>query len=154
MKRAVGIFAGALFLASIAPLGFVRAAGQASASDAVTASLTGAPGNAANGRTLATARDRGNCIACHVLPAPDEATHGNMGPSLKGVADRLSEAQLRARIIDARKLNPASIMPSYHLTEGLHRVAKGLEGKPVLSASEVEDMVAFLLTLHEGKPAR
>ena len=80
------------------------------------------------------------------------ATHGNLGPPLKGVADRQSEGQIRARIVDARAFNAASLMPSYHRTEGLKRVAKNLEGRPVLSAQEVEDMVAFMLTLREAKP--
>lgn len=115
-------------------------------------SLTGVAGDAERGRALAWARDRGNCVACHVIPAPDMGTHGNLGPSLKGLADRQSEGQIRARIIDARVFNAASLMPSYYRTEGLTRVAKSLEGRPVLSAQEVEDMLAFMLTLREGKP--
>jgi len=115
-------------------------------------SLTGIAGDVERGRALAWARDRGNCVACHVIPAPDMSTHGNLGPPLKGIASRQTEGQLRARVIDARAFNASSLMPSYHRTEGLKRVAKPLEGKPVLSAQEVEDMVAFMLTLREGKP--
>lgn len=115
-------------------------------------SLTGVAGDTAKGRALAWARDRGNCVACHVIPGPDVATHGNLGPSLRGVGDRLSEGQIRLRVVDARAVDPGSLMPSYHRTEGLKRVANNLAGQPVLSAQEVEDMVAFMLSLREGKP--
>lgn len=115
-------------------------------------SLTGIAGDVERGRALAWARDRGNCIACHAIPSADMASHGTVGPPLKGLANRQNEGQIRARIIDARAFNTASVMPSYHRTEGLKRVAKTLEGRPVLSAQEVEDMVAFMLTLREGKP--
>lgn len=118
----------------------------------VPQSLTGAAGDAERGRALAWARDRGNCVACHAIPGPDMATHGNLGPPLKGIADRQGEGQIRARIVDARAFNPGSLMPSYYRTDGLKRVAKALAGRPVLSAAEVEDMVAFMLTLREGKP--
>lgn len=124
----------------------------ASTSTNLPKSLTGEPSDAERGRALAWARDRGNCVACHVIPAPDMVTHGSIGPPLKGLADRQSEGQIRARIVDARAFNAAALMPSYHRTEGLKRVAKPLEGRPVLSAQEVEDMVAFMLTLREGKP--
>ncbi len=113
-------------------------------------SLTGVPGDADRGRTLAWARDRGNCVACHVIPSPDMFTHGDVGPALKGIANRQTEGQIRARIIDARAFNAASIMPSYYRNEGLKRVAKGLEGPPGALAQEIEDMVAFMLTLREG----
>lgn len=115
-------------------------------------SLTGVAGDAERGRALAWARDRGNCVACHMIPSTDMVTHGDVGPSLKGIASRQTEGQIRARIIDARAFNATSVMPSYHRVEGLKRVAQALEGRPVLSAQEVEDMVAFMLTLREGKP--
>jgi L-cysteine S-thiosulfotransferase len=117
--------------------------------DAIPQSLTGSPGNAVRGRQLVFARDRGNCIACHVIPAPDEASHGNLGPSLRGVADRLNEGQIRLRVFDIRRIAPASIMPAYHRVDGLKRVAAALAGKPVLAAQEIEDVLAFLMTLHE-----
>lgn len=153
--RAVGILVGALCMSVVSPaLAQDPVSLRASAGQGLPQPLTDIPGNADRGRALATARDRGNCVACHVIPAPDEATHGNLGPSLKGLADRQNEAQIRARIVDARALNPASAMPSYHRTGGLTRVAKALDGRPVLSAQEVEDMVAFMMTLREGQPAR
>jgi L-cysteine S-thiosulfotransferase len=117
--------------------------------DAMPFALTGNPGDAVRGRQLVFARDRGNCIACHVIPAPDEASHGNLGPSLRGVADRLDEGQIRLRLVDVRRLAPASIMPTYYRVDGRKRVAAALRGKPVLAAQEIEDVLAFLMTLHE-----
>jgi sulfur-oxidizing protein SoxX len=115
--------------------------------DAVPRSLTGRPGDAARGRDIVFSRERGNCAVCHIMPAPDERSHGNVGPNLRGVASRLSEAQLRLRLVDARRLNPASIMPSYYRLDGLQRVAKAYAGKPVLTAEEIEDALAYLMTL-------
>jgi len=99
------------------------------------------------GQALASDRERGNCILCHVLPSPEERHYGNLGPSLKGVGRRLSEGQLRLRLIDSRRLNPDTIMPSYFGIEGLVRVATPYRGKPVLTADDIEDLVAYLQTL-------
>jgi L-cysteine S-thiosulfotransferase len=115
--------------------------------DGVPRSLTGRPGDPARGAEIALAREQGNCLACHVIPAPDAAAHGNVGPPLGDVADRLSEAQIRLRLVDMRRLNPTSIMPSYYRVDGLRRVAAAYAGKPVLTAAEIEDVVAFLATL-------
>lgn len=115
--------------------------------DTVPRSLTGTPGDAARGRDVVFSRERGNCVVCHVMPAPDERSHGNVGPSLKGIAARLSEAQMRLRLVDGRRVNPASIMPSYYRVDGLVRVAKAHAGKPVLTADEIEDALAYLMTL-------
>src|SRR5262245_49463444 len=97
--------------------------------DAVLQPLTGKPGDAARGRDIAFSRDRGNCPICHVIPAPDAKLHGDVGPSLEGVAGRLSEGQMRLRLVDGRKVNPASIMPSYYRLDGLKRVAATYAGK-------------------------
>jgi L-cysteine S-thiosulfotransferase len=115
--------------------------------DAIPASLTGRPGDAERGRDIVFNRERGNCAVCHVMPAPDKRSHGNVGPSLEGLAGRLSEGQLRLRLVDMRRLNPRSIMPSYYRLDGLQRVAKAYFGKPVLSAEEIEDALAYLMTL-------
>ncbi len=115
--------------------------------DAIPRSLTGAPGDAARGRDIAFSRERGNCIVCHVIPGPDERAHGNVGPSLEGVASRLSEGQMRLRLVDGRRLNPASLMPSYYRVDGLVRVGKAYAGRPVLTAAEIEDVLAYLATL-------
>jgi L-cysteine S-thiosulfotransferase len=120
--------------------------------DAIPQSLTGKPGDSAQGRVIAFARDRGNCPVCHVMPAPDEKLHGNVGPRLVGVADRLSEGQMRLRLVDARRLNPASMMPSYYRLGGLKRVAAVYAGKTVLTAEEIEDVLAYLMTLRTSLP--
>jgi sulfur-oxidizing protein SoxX len=121
--------------------------------DTIPQSLTAKPGDAARGREIAFSRDRGNCPVCHVLPAPDEKLHGDVGPSLVGVAGRLNEGQLRLRLVDGRRLNPAGVMPSYYRVDGLKRVATTYAGKTVLTAEEIEDVLAYLMTLRrEQKP--
>lgn len=117
------------------------------AGDVILQSLTGKPGDATRGREIAFARERGNCIVCHAMPAPDERLHGDVGPSLKGVAARLTEGQMRLRLVDERRLNPSSLMPSYYRTDGLKRVAAAYAGRTVLTAEEIEDVLAYLMTL-------
>ena len=84
-----------------------------------------------------------------MIPAPDERLHGDVGPSLSGVAGRLSEGQMRLRLVDGRRLNPASIMPSYYRVDGLTARGEVYAGKPVLTAQEIEDVLAYLMTLRE-----
>ena len=115
--------------------------------DAIPLLLTGTPGDAARGREIAFDRDRGNCPICHVIPAPDQKLHGDVGPSLEGVAGRLSEGQMRLRLVDGRRINPSSIMPSYYRLDGLKRVAAPYAGTSVLTAEDIEDVLAFLMTL-------
>jgi len=110
-------------------------------------SLTGKPGNPANGRKLAIHRKKGNCLACHKMPIPEQAFHGNIGPDLAGVASRYSEAELRLRIVDPKVLNEDTIMPAFYKKAGLHRVLKKFKGKTVIGAQDVEDIVAYLMTL-------
>ncbi|MDH5189321.1 MAG: sulfur oxidation c-type cytochrome SoxX [Rhodospirillaceae bacterium] len=109
-------------------------------------SLTGTPGDADAGRKTAIDRKKGNCLACHVMPIPEQQFHGETGPALDGIGDRLSEAELRMRMVDAKVINPDTMMPSFYKT-GQHMVLKKFEGKTILSAQEVEDVVAYLLTL-------
>jgi L-cysteine S-thiosulfotransferase len=116
--------------------------------DAISESLTGAPGDAARGRALAVARTS-TCILCHSGPFPEEKFQGDLAPSLAGAGSRWSEGQLRLRLVDASRLNTATIMPSYYRTDGLHRVGTAWRGKPILSAEQIEDIVAYLATLHE-----
>jgi sulfur-oxidizing protein SoxX len=120
--------------------------------DSMPASLTGAPGDAARGRAIVADRQRGLCLLCHSGPFPEEPFQGNLAPSLAGAGSRWSEGQLRLRLVDGRRLNPDSIMPSYHRTEGLHRVGPAFLGRTILSAAEVEDVLAFLMTLREEAP--
>jgi sulfur-oxidizing protein SoxX len=117
--------------------------------DAIPAPLTGAPGDPARGRVIVTSRQRGLCLLCHSGPFPEERFQGDLAPSLAGVGSRLSEGQLRLRLVDSRKLDPGTIMPSYYQTDGLNRVGASWRDKPVLNAEEIEDVVAFLATLRD-----
>jgi sulfur-oxidizing protein SoxX len=115
--------------------------------DGIVEPLAGATGDAARGRRVAVQANQGNCTVCHALPVDEVTSFGNVGPPLAGVGSRLSEAQLRLRVVDARQVNARSVMPPYHRVDGLHRVAPGYRGRPVLSAQEVEDLVAYLVSL-------
>jgi L-cysteine S-thiosulfotransferase len=121
--------------------------GSASASDTIPSSLTGAAGDAARGRAIVLDRHVGLCLLCHSGPFPDERFQGDLAPSLSGVGARLSAGQIRLRIVDASRVNPQTIMPAYFRTEALTRVAPSQRGKTVLSAQQIEDVVAFLVTL-------
>ena len=123
--------------------------GLAQAQDSLPESLTGAKGDPARGRAIVTNRQVGLCLLCHSGPFPEERFQGNLAPDLKGAGARWTEAQLRLRIVDSSRINPASIMPAYHRTEGLTRVAPAQRGKPILSAAQIEDVVAVLTTLRE-----
>jgi L-cysteine S-thiosulfotransferase len=117
--------------------------------DAIPAPLTGAKGDPERGRAIVVNRQVGLCLLCHSGPFPEERFQGNFAPDLSGAGKRSTEAQLRLRIVDSSRINPASIMPAYHRTEGLVRVGPAWRGKPVLSAEQIEDVVAFLVTLKD-----
>jgi sulfur-oxidizing protein SoxX len=121
--------------------------GAASANDAIPRSLTGAPGDPVRGRVIVASRQVGLCLLCHSGPFPEERFQGDLAPDLRGAGRRWSEGQLRLRLVDPARLNPATIMPAYHRTEGLVRVAPASRGKPILTAEQIEDVVAFLTTL-------
>ena len=123
--------------------------GVAHANDAIRESLTGAKGDPARGRAIVASRQVGLCLLCHSGPFPDERFQGNLAPDLRGAGSRLNEGQLRLRIVDSSRVNPTTIMPAYHRTEGLARVAPAFRGKPVLTAEQIEDVVAFLMTLKD-----
>lgn len=121
--------------------------------DAIPESLTGAKGNAERGRSIVVNRQVGLCLLCHSGPFPEEKFQGTLAPDLKGTGARWSEGQLRLRIIDASRLNPDTIMPPYYRIDGLIRVAPAFQGKPILTAEQIEDVVAYLATLRdESKP--
>jgi sulfur-oxidizing protein SoxX len=117
--------------------------------DAIPDSLTGHKGDPARGRAVVLNRQVGLCLLCHSGPFPEERFQGNMAPDLKGAGARWSEGELRLRMVDARKLNPQTIMPPYYVVEGMNRVAPAFRGKPILTAEQIEDVVAFLATLHD-----
>jgi sulfur-oxidizing protein SoxX len=105
------------------------------------------PGDAAKGRAIVASRQQGLCLLCHTAPIPEEAFQGNLAPDLAGAGSRWNAAELRARIVDAGRFNPSTIMPAYYKTDGLTRVAPALKGKPIFTAQQVEDVVAYLQTL-------
>ena len=120
--------------------------GSSAKEDEIPASLTGAKGDPARGRAIVTNRQVGLCLLCHSGPFPDERFQGNLAPDLRSSA-RLNEGQIRARIVDPRNSNPESIMPAYYDTSGRTRVAPSFRDKTILSAEQIEDIVAYLLTL-------
>ena len=124
-------------------------AGPARGSDALAESLTGTKGNPERGRAIVVNRQVGLCLLCHSGPFPEERFQGNLAPDLRGAGRRWSEGQLRLRIVDSSRINPTTIMPAYYRSEGLERVAPNWRGKPILSAAQIEDVVAFLLTLKD-----
>jgi len=135
-----------LAAALIAVAGLV---GVAHGQDAIPESLTGAKGDPARGRAIVANRQVGLCLLCHSGPFPEERFQGELAPALNGAGARWSEGQLRLRIVDSSRVNPTSIMPAYHRSDGLTRVAPAFRGKPILTAEQVEDVVAFLLTLKD-----
>ena len=116
------------------------------ASDEIPAPLTGAKGDPVRGRAIVANRQVGLCLLCHSGPFPEERFQGDLAPDLQSAA-RLTEGQIRSRIVDPRKANPDSIMPAYFRSEGLTRVAPAFRGRTILSAQQIEDVVAYLLTL-------
>ena len=110
-------------------------------------SLTGVDGDAVKGRKLAINRKKGNCLACHAMPIPEQQFHGETGPSLYGVGNRLSEGELRMQIVNSKVTNEDTMMPAFYRTFGYNSPLKKFVGKTILSTQEVEDIVAYLLTL-------
>lgn len=115
---------------------------------AINAPLGGLKGDAQRGRQVVIDPHKGSCLTCHVMPIEEEEFHGNIGPSLIGVASRLNEGALRLRVVDEKQINPDTIMPGYYRhPKNFTLVMDEFEGKTFLSAQEVEDVVAYLLTL-------
>ena len=117
--------------------------------DAIPESLTGSPGDPVRGRAIVANRQLGLCLLCHSGPFPEERLQGNLAPDLSGAGSRSTEGQLRLRIVDAGRLNSATIMPPYYRVDGLNRVGPNFRGKPLLTAEQIEDVVAFLATLRD-----
>jgi sulfur-oxidizing protein SoxX len=141
----------ARFLASLLLAMAVPAMASAQAAmvtgDAVVQSLTGSAGDPARGRAIIADRQKGFCLLCHGGPFPEEPLQGNLAPSLEGAGSRWNEGQLRLRLMDNKRVNPESIMPAYHRIEGLNRVGATWRDRPILSAAEIEDVLAFLMGL-------
>ena len=137
----IGMLAAAMIAGSLLPYQIVG--------DAIPASLTGVVGDAARGRAIVVDRRLGACLLCHSGPFSEEKFQGNLAPDLSGVGSRWSTGQMRLRLVDASRLHPDTIMPSYYRVEGLTRVGAVWRGKPILSAEQIEEVVAFLTTLRD-----
>jgi sulfur-oxidizing protein SoxX len=121
-------------------------AGNVFSNEEIPTPLTGAKGDPARGRAIIANRQLGLCLLCHSGPFPEEQFQGNLAPDLRSAA-RLSEGEIRLRIVDPARVNPDTIMPAYYRSEGLARVAPAFRGKTILTAEQIEDIVAYLLTL-------
>jgi L-cysteine S-thiosulfotransferase len=106
-----------------------------------------AAGDPQRGRQIVANRQLGMCLLCHAAPIPEERFQGDLAPDLKGVGARLPEAEIRARIVDPSRANPDTIMPAYYRKDGLTRVAASFQGKTILGAEQIDDVVAYLVTL-------
>jgi len=137
---------------SLKPLALLLALAGPALAEGLAEPLTAMECDAGRGRAIIADRSRGLCLLCHSGPFPEERFQGNLAPSLAGAGTRMSAAELRLRLVDSRRVNPESIMPAYHRAEGLHRVAPALRGRMLLQAQEIEDVLAFLLTLREESP--
>jgi len=141
--------AAACVTAGVATAALAQAAAFETVGDAIPQPLAAEPGDATRGRSIVANRDQGGCTLCHEVPG--EKNFGDIAPTLAGVGARFSVPQLRLRVADSTRVNPKTPMPAYYRTEGLAQVAQAYRGKPVLSAQQVEDVVAWLATL-KGTP--
>ena len=139
--------------------GLSLASGLADANDpapspklALPAALTDQPGDVERGRRIVLDRERGDCVVCHAMPLPGREFHGSLGLPLDGIGSRSGAAELRLRLVNPKALDPHTIMPAYHSTQGLYRVLGPYRGRPILSAQEIEDVVAYLLSLRADGP--
>ena len=116
--------------------------------DSIYESLSSMPGDASKGRAIVASRQTGLCLLCHSGPFPEERFQGNLAPELTVSSAQLSAPQLRARIVDASRFNSNTIMPAYYKTENLNRVAPKFTGQTILNGQEIEDVIAFLVSLN------
>jgi L-cysteine S-thiosulfotransferase len=147
--RLVGV--AALALAALA-LGVVQAQPLRTftvVGDAIPEPLIGAPGDPVRGRAIVVDRQKGMCLLCHPGPFSEQRFQGDLAPDLRGAGGRWSEGQLRLRLVDGSRLNPDTTMPSYYRIDGLTRVGRTWAGKPLLTAEQIEDVIAFLVTLKD-----
>ncbi len=157
MKRATTLGLAAIFAATVSQADTIKPTEVVFDEGAVAQSLSGQPGNAEEGAKTMN-KGAGNCIACHEVTALSHLPfQGEIGPSLDGVADRWSEAELRGIVANAKVMFEGSLMPSFYKTEGFTRLGDAYTGKahpdgevqPLLTAQQIEDVVAYLVTLKE-----
>lgn len=117
------------------------------AAQGIETPLTDQPGDPARGRAIVADRGLSACLLCHSAPLPGAHLQGAIGPGLAGVGERLTPAEIRHRLVDARQANPETVMPPYFVAEGLTRIGAPWRGRPALSAQQIEDVVAWLATL-------
>jgi sulfur-oxidizing protein SoxX len=144
MRLGIPMQSAAVLLLAFACAGAAMPGGAA---PGIPAPLSDGAGDAARGRAIVANRQLGLCLLCHTAPIPEERFQGNLAPDLAGAGDRWSAPELRRRMVDASRLNPETIMPAYYKTDGLTRVSAVLQGKPILTAQQIEDVVAYLQTL-------
>ncbi len=131
-------------------LNFSTVNAQAITGDSIFESLSTQPGDSVRGRAIVASRQTGLCLLCHSGPFPEERFQGNLAPELKASVARLNAPQLRARIVNAAYFNSQTIMPAYYQTSHLNRVAPKFAGQTILNGQEIEDVVAFLMTLNNS----
>ena len=115
--------------------------------DSIVNPLTSSPGDVARGRAIVANRQVGLCLLCHSGPFPEERFQGNLAPDLTASVGQSTPAQLRARLVDPSRFNSISIMPAYYRSTGLNRVAPKFANQTILTGQEIEDVVAFLVSL-------
>lgn len=119
--------------------------------DAIEQPLTAQRGDATRGRAIVTDRQTGLCLLCHTGPFPEQRFQGTLAPDMRGAGSRLTEGQIRLRIVDSSKLNAETIMPAYYRIDDRTRVGSSWQGKPILNEQQIEDVVAFLTTLKDER---
>ena len=150
MKRAIGLAAIAAMTASVALAEAVAPTNVAVVDGVIEASLTGQPGDPAEGRKVFANRKLGNCLACHInSDLSEEIFHGEVGPPIDGVGDRWSAGELRAIVTNSKLVFEDTIMPAFYIDQGYTRPLEGFAGQSILTAQQVEDVVAYLMTLKE-----
>ena len=147
----IGYALGVCLVLALPKFGYAQSVALIYSGDAINQSLSGLMGDASRGREIVVSRQTGLCILCHSGPFPEEPFQGNLAPDLATSTAKLSSGQVRARLVDARRFHRNTIMPSYFQKDNFERVAKKYESQTILSAQEIEDVVAFLASLNPSR---
>ncbi|WP_299690524.1 sulfur oxidation c-type cytochrome SoxX [uncultured Tateyamaria sp.] len=150
MKHAFGMTVAAALAASVAVAEEVKPTAVSFVDGTVEQSLTGQAGDAVEGRKVFANRKQGNCLACHTnADLSEESFHGEVGPPMDGVADRWTQAELRGIVTNSKMMFEGTIMPAFYVDAGYTRPLDDFAGQSILTAQQVEDVVAYLMTLKE-----